>query len=76
LIDSSPIYIFLSRYRNCLNVRLKKATRLTLINTVAVSNSFKNMNQVYSCLCFFAQRSINIRDYLALNNIYCNDHVE
>jgi hypothetical protein len=25
---------------------------------------------------FFAQRSINIRDYVRLNNIYCNDHVE
>jgi len=43
---------------------------------VAVSNSIKNMNQVYICLRFVAQRSINIRDYVRLNNIYFNDHAE
>jgi hypothetical protein len=43
---------------------------------VAGSNSIKTMIQVYICLRFVAQRFINIRDYIRLSNIYCNDHVE
>jgi len=49
-----------------------------MVDLSLYGRSFEFLQEYESNLYIFlfARRSINIRDYVGLNNIYCNDHVE